>query len=131
MEVYMANTGTQNPTQSNTGYYTPQQSNPGSTSSQSQTGMQQRNMPGNPRPEHAEGQVARTIEEQTAQLPSDTFLWAALGSMALSAALQIAGNQKTSLFIGQWAPSFLLLGLYNKIVKVAGSDGQSNRQMRQ
>jgi hypothetical protein len=90
--------------------------------------MQQRNMPGNQRPEHSEGQIARTIEEQTAKLPSDTFLWAALGSMALSAALQIAGNQKTSLFIGQWAPSFLLLGLYNKIVKVAGSDGQSSGQ---
>jgi hypothetical protein len=126
----MPDSSTQNPTQSNAGYYTPQGSNMGS-SSQSQTGMQQRNMSGNPRPEHSEGQVARTIEEQTAKLPSDTFLWAALGSMAISAALQIAGNQKTSLFIGQWAPSFLLLGLYNKIVKVAGSDGQSSGQQRQ
>jgi hypothetical protein len=79
-------------------------------------GIQQR-----PRPEHAEGPIARTIEQQTAQLPSDTFLWAALGSMAVSLTLQLAGKQKTSLFIGQWAPSFLLLGLYNKIVKVAGS----------
>ena len=25
-------------------------------------------------------------------------------------------------FVGQWAPTFLLLGIYNKIVKVAGSD---------
>ena len=83
---------------------------------QRNTGMQQ-----SPRPEHAEGPIARTIEQQTARLPSDTFLWAALGSMAVSLALQLAGNQKTSLFIGQWAPSFLLLGLYNKIVKVAGS----------
>lgn len=73
--------------------------------------------------EHAEGQVARTIEEQTAKLPSDTFLWAALGSMAVSLGLQLAGKQQASLFIGQWAPSFLLLGTYNKIVKVAGSDG--------
>jgi len=127
----MSNASTQNPTQSNAGYYTPQGSNMGSTSSQSQTAMQQRNMSGNQRSEHTEGQVARTIEEQTAKLPSDTFLWAALGSMALSAALQIAGNQKTSLFIGQWAPSFLLMGLYNKIVKVAGSDGQSSGMERQ
>ena len=89
----MSNATTQNPTQSNTGYYTPQQSNAGSTSSQSQTAMQQRNMPGNQRPEHTEGQIVRTIEEQTAKLPSDTFLWAALGSMALSAALQVSGNQ--------------------------------------
>lgn len=74
-----------------------------------------------PKPEHTEGRVARTIERQTAQLPSDTFLWAALGSMAASLALQLAGKQQTSLFIGQWAPSFLLFGIYNKIVKVAGS----------
>jgi len=50
--------------------------------------------------------VARTIEEQTAKLPSDIFLWAALGSMAASFVLQLSGQQKTSLFIGQWAPSF-------------------------
>jgi hypothetical protein len=74
-----------------------------------------------PQPEHAEGQLARAIEQETAKLPSDTFLWAALGSMALSLALQLADKQKTSLFVGQWAPAFLLLGLYNKIVKVAGS----------
>jgi hypothetical protein len=63
--------------------------------------MQQRYMSGSKQSEHSEGQVAQTIEEQTAKLLSDTFLWAALGSMAISAALQIAGNQKTSLFIGQ------------------------------
>ena len=75
------------------------------------------------KPQHAEGQVARTIEEQTAKLPSDTFLWAALGSMAVSLALQLSGQQKTSLFIGQWAPTFLCLGIYNKLVKLHGSDG--------
>jgi hypothetical protein len=32
--------------------------------------------------EHREGPVARTIEEQ--KLPSDTLLWAAIGSMAVS-----------------------------------------------
>jgi len=72
--------------------------------------------------QHAEGRVARTIEQQTAKLPSDTFLWAAVGSMAVSAFLQISGRKAESLFIGQWAPSFLLFGLYNKLVKVAGSD---------
>ena len=84
---------------------------------------EQRNDSGSlqPQPEHTEGQVARSIEQQTAKLPSDTFLWAALGSMALSLALQLADKQQTSLFVGQWAPAFLLFGLYNKIVKVAGS----------
>ena len=69
-----------------------------------------------------EGRVARGIERQTAKLPSDAFLWAALASIGGSLYLQIMGQQKTSLFVGQWAPTFLILGLYNKLVKVAGSD---------
>ena len=45
--------------------------------------------------------------------------------MVLSLALQLSGSKKTkhlSSFIGQWAPTLLVLGLYNKIVKVAGHD---------
>ena len=30
--------------------------------------------------QHSEGTVARLIEEQTAKLPSDVFLWAAVGT---------------------------------------------------
>lgn len=73
-------------------------------------------------PEHTEGPVARAIEEQTAKLPSDTFLWLALASMGVSLSLQLLGQKHKSLFIGQWAPSFLLLGIYNKIVKLEGHD---------
>lgn len=72
--------------------------------------------------EHSEGPVARTIEEQTAKVPSDVYLWAALGSMGISLVLQITGKKHESLFVGQWAAPFLLLGVYNKLVKVAGSD---------
>jgi len=74
---------------------------------------------------HTEGTVARMIEEQTAKLPSDLFLWAAGASIAGSLTLQCMGRQHASLFVGQWAPTFLILGLYNKLVKVAGSDRQS------
>ena len=70
--------------------------------------------------EHREGIVARTIEEQTAKLPSDTFLWLAGGSIATSLTLKMMGRDKDALFVGQWAPTFLILGLYNKLVKVAG-----------
>ena len=73
-------------------------------------------------PEHRDGVVARTIEQQTAKLPSDTFLWLAGGSIATSLALKMMGRDTDALFVGQWAPTFLILGLYNKIVKVAGSD---------
>ena len=75
---------------------------------------------------HSEGRVAKTIEQQTAKLPSDTFLWAAVGAMAASATLQMLGNKPVSLFIGQWAPTFLILGLYNKMVKQLGSDRTEN-----
>lgn len=79
-------------------------------------------MPTNPNPEHKEGKVAKSIEQQTAKLPSDLFLWAAMGSMAVSLTLQIMGRKKESLFVGQWPAPFLLLGLYNKLVKLEGSD---------
>jgi hypothetical protein len=48
------------------------------------------------------------------RLSSDTFLWAAAGSIGVSALLQILGRRHLSQFVGQWAPTFLLLGLYNK-----------------
>lgn len=73
-------------------------------------------------PEHKEGEVAKAIEEQTAKLPSDLFLWAALGSMGVSLTLKLMGNKHNSLFVGQWAAPFLLLGIYNKLVKLEGHD---------
>ena len=77
--------------------------------------------------DHSEGQLARTIEEQTARLPSDTFLWLALGSVALSLVMQLGGKRHGSVFVGQWAPTILLLGVYNKLVKQLGSDRVSGR----
>jgi len=71
---------------------------------------------------HSEGKVARTIEEQTAKLPSDTFLWASLAAMSVALVLQVSGKKPASLFVGQWAAPILLFGVYNKLVKVAGSD---------
>lgn len=70
----------------------------------------------------SEGRLAKAIERQTSKLPSDTFLWTAVGAIGVSLALQIMGKRETSNFIGQWAPTVLILGLYNKLVKVAGSD---------
>jgi hypothetical protein len=75
------------------------------------------------REEHREGPVARSIEQQTAKLPSDLFLWAAFGSIAGSLAFNVSGKSHAALFVGQWAPTFLLLGIYNKLVKLHGSGG--------
>lgn len=69
-----------------------------------------------------EGGVTRKTEDMTAEVPSMAYLTGAVGSMIVSAALHVSGRKNLSLFVGQWAPSFLLLGIYNKIVKVSGSD---------
>ena len=90
---------------------------------ESQMGMGQRDYQMT-RDQHAEGTVARTIEQQTAKLPSDTFLWAAVGAMGASAVFQLMGKKHASLFVGDWVAPLLLFGVYNKIVKVKGSDRQ-------
>lgn len=70
-----------------------------------------------------EGRVARGIERQTAKIPSDVFLWAALGSLVGGVLLRTTGGRREdSVLLTQFAPVFLILGLYNKLVKVAGSD---------
>jgi hypothetical protein len=64
-----------------------------------------------PQASHKEGPLARTIEQQTAKLPSDTFLWTAMGSISLSLILMMLGQDKKANFIGQWAPTLLILGI--------------------
>jgi len=69
-----------------------------------------------------EGEITKKIEDQTSKLPSTVFLGAALLAMCVSAALKCMSNDKNALFVGQWAAPFLLLGIYNKIVKTEGHD---------
>jgi len=71
-------------------------------------------------PEHKEGKVATALEEQTSKLPSDTFLWASFGSIIASITFKVMGREKDALFVGQWAPTLLIIGLYNKFVKLLG-----------
>jgi hypothetical protein len=76
-------------------------------------------------PGRPEDQYTAGIEAQTSKLPSVGFLAAALGAMGVSAVLKATGRDEWSLFVGQWAPTFLILGLYNKLVKQQGSDAYS------
>ena len=83
--------------------------------------------------EAQEDQVTAAIEKFTSQVPSSVYLALALGSMAVSLLFQISKRQlfqaskrqQEALFVGQWAAPFLLLGIYNKLVKIHGSDGTS------
>lgn len=76
------------------------------------------------RGESQEDQFTAAIENTTSKVPSSVFLAAALASMAVSATYQALSRKHESLFIGQWAAPFLLLGIYNKMVKQHGSDGR-------
>ncbi len=72
--------------------------------------------------EATEDQFTAAIEKFTAQIPSSVYLAAALASIALSLGLKVARKDHGALFVGQWAAPFLILGIYNKLVKQLGSD---------
>lgn len=75
---------------------------------------------------HQEGKVTKKIEKETSKLPSDLFLAAAGTAMVASLALKVLKQKNTALFVGQWAAPFLLLGIYNKMVKLGGHDQTDN-----
>jgi len=75
--------------------------------------------------EAQEDQITAAIEKFTSQIPSSVYLGAALASMAVSIAFKTRKDSHNALFIGQWAAPFLILGLYNKLVKQHGSDASA------
>lgn len=72
--------------------------------------------------DYREGGLARPLDKVTGQVPSDTFLWLAYGAIAVSLGLRLMGRKHDALFVGQWAPTFLIHGLYVKLVKQLGHD---------
>lgn len=79
---------------------------------------------------HREGVVAKKIENQTAKLPSDLFLWSGLAIGATAFALHCANQKHSALLLGQWIAPFLIFGLYDKIVKQGGHDALSAEKKR-
>ena len=73
-------------------------------------------------PIQTEDQFTKSVEDYTAAIPSSAFLGVAIGAMALSLALQVTGQGKWGNFIAQWAPTWLIIGVYNKLVKLEGHD---------
>ena len=72
--------------------------------------------------EHKEGEVTKAIEHYTSQVPSGTYLSLAVGSIGLSVTLRLLGQKEAANFVGHWVPTILILGLYNKLVKLEGSE---------
>ena len=79
-------------------------------------------------PKPTEDQFTKTIEIYTASVPSSGYLAVAIGAMGFSLACQVAGRGKWGNFIAQWVPTWLIIGLYNKLVKLEGHDGYRRRR---
>ena len=45
----------------------------------------------------------------------------------MAAVLKMTGKHQGALFVGQWAAPFLLMGVYNKMVKQHGSDAETKQ----
>ena len=69
-----------------------------------------------------EGRTTKSIERVTAAIPSSTWLVLAGGTIAGALTLKLLGRDQTANFVGEWVPTLLLLGLYNKVVKLMGSE---------
>ncbi len=63
--------------------------------------------------------VLRQVKELPANnlrsMSSDLFIWAAGASVALSLGLRLAGRRDDALFVGEWVPSMLLLGVLTRV----------------
>ena len=58
------------------------------------------------------------IEQQTKKIPNLAFMGLALAAIFGSAALTATNKKTLGNFVGLWVPTILILGLYNKMVKL-------------
>jgi hypothetical protein len=56
----------------------------------------------------------------TDNIPEEAWYWAALGSIGISALLKLAEKDDWAIFVGQWPPTFLLFGLYHRLIRPSG-----------
>ena len=63
-----------------------------------------------------------TYLEMMEAVPTQAYLGAALGSIALSAGLRLVGKKDAAIFVGQWPPTFILFGLASKLLRPSGED---------
>ncbi len=58
------------------------------------------------------------------KIPTQGYLGLALGSVAASALLRIAGKKEAALFVGQWPPTFILFALAHKLLQPSQEHGR-------
>jgi hypothetical protein len=68
---------------------------------------------------HEGGRVTHLVERQASRIQPNTFFNLALVSIITSAGLAVFGRRKeVANFVGLWAPSLMLIGIYNKLVQL-------------
>lgn len=74
---------------------------------------------------NAAASTAQDAQDQyfrvTDQVPQEVWYWAALGSIIISAGLFALNKRDWSIFVGQWPPTFLLFGLFHKVLRPSRS----------
>ena len=68
------------------------------------------------------GDIVDTYLKAMEEVPTQAYLGAALGSIALSALLRICGKKDAALFVGQWPPTFILFALAYKLLRPGDED---------
>jgi len=53
----------------------------------------------------------------TETVPEEVWYWAAIGSILLSAGMKLSGRDNAAIFVGQWPPTFLLFGLFGRLLR--------------
>ncbi|MEM6560738.1 MAG: hypothetical protein AAF656_03985 [Planctomycetota bacterium] len=61
------------------------------------------------------------IEETVKKVPTDAMMLLAGGSIAASLTLKLMGRDRDAMFVGQWAPTFVALGIFNKLARQSRS----------
>ena len=74
---------------------------------------------------NAAANTAQDAQDQyfriTDNVPQEVWYWAALGSIIISASLFALNKRDWSIFVGQWPPTFLLFGLFHKVLRPSRS----------
>lgn len=63
------------------------------------------------------GSAVHMLERRTGKVPTDIWLWAAVGSVLGSVVLRLLGRSSDANFVGHWAPTFAVLALLSKLSK--------------
>jgi hypothetical protein len=75
--------------------------------------------------QHTGDSPQRMFFRVTDNIPEETWYWLALASIGVSAGLKLANKNDWALFIGQWPPTFILFGLYHRLIRPSSKPQRS------